>query len=62
MDWELSKENYVPRKEGRRVEALADPALLGSSSKKLELEAHRRQLWKEVQDYNGDDPLEPWQR
>jgi hypothetical protein len=60
--WELSKENFVPRKEGRRVETLADPAALGSASKRVELEAQRRQLWQEVQEYNGDDPLEPWQR
>jgi checkpoint serine/threonine-protein kinase len=60
--WELSKENFIPRKEGRRVDTLADPAALSSTGKKLELDAQRRQLWREVQAYSGDDPLEPWQR
>ncbi|EFJ48462.1 hypothetical protein VOLCADRAFT_104641 [Volvox carteri f. nagariensis] len=58
MDWELTKENCVPVRQGRSkaaLQELADPRLEG-------LEAKRRELWAEVTDYRGDDPLEPWQR
>ncbi|GLI67253.1 hypothetical protein VaNZ11_011435 [Volvox africanus] len=58
MDWELTKENCVPVRQGRSkaaLEEMADPAL-------DMLEAKRRELWSAITEYKGDDPLEPWQR
>ncbi|GFH12918.1 BUB1 N-terminal domain-containing protein [Haematococcus lacustris] len=61
--WELAKENCVPVRSGRNKAALselqADPA---DTTAKLALQLKRKELWQEVCDYKGNDPLEPWQR
>lgn len=67
MDWEQTKENCVPVRAGRPTAALqeltqADSAAADSSSGKYVLEERRKELWREVTDYAGDDPLEAWQR
>eukprot|EP00798_Chlamydomonas_sp_ICE-L_P027713 gene27713-7357_t len=61
-EWEQSKENFIPVKQGR-AKAVLDEAveLTGSSSKGL-LEEKRRELWQHVRQYSGEDPIEPWQR
>lgn len=60
--WELSKENYVPVKSGRKKAALAETADPADSSSKQALEAKRKELWREIREYKGGDPIEPWQK
>jgi hypothetical protein len=87
--WELSKENYVPVKAGRKKSALAEvPVDPSASATKQALEERRRSvacchleehpkwllvrrpvlhlvrrdLWRDIRQYQGADPLEPWQR
>ncbi|GLC34411.1 hypothetical protein PLESTB_000731400 [Pleodorina starrii] len=60
MDWELTKENCVPVRQGRSKAALQEIAALDPAQEALE--AKRRELWAEITGYKGDDPLEPWQR
>ncbi|KAK9809232.1 hypothetical protein WJX72_011796 [[Myrmecia] bisecta] len=60
MEWELSKENYQPLKQGR------DPSKLNVKlqlqCKNSEVEEQRRAFWTEIAEYKGDDPLEVWLR
>ncbi|KAG2496296.1 hypothetical protein HYH03_005529 [Edaphochlamys debaryana] len=60
MDWEQTKENCVPVRQGRSKAALQELAVADPSTQALE--AKRRALWEEVANYEGDDPLEAWQR
>eukprot|EP00198_Chlamydomonas_reinhardtii_P003270 XP_001692606.1 predicted protein [Chlamydomonas reinhardtii] len=58
MEWENTKENCVPVRAGRSkaaLQELADPAAEA-------LEAKRKELWAQVAEYQGDDPLEAWQK
>ncbi|KAG2437063.1 hypothetical protein HYH02_011323 [Chlamydomonas schloesseri] len=58
MEWENTKENCVPVRAGRSkaaLQELADPAAEA-------LEAKRKELWTQVTEYQGDDPLEAWQK
>ncbi|KAK9786058.1 hypothetical protein WJX73_000032 [Symbiochloris irregularis] len=57
LDWENSKENYQPLKQGRAPDQLKSTCL-----GKTDVESQRRQLWKAVTEYQGEDPLEPWLR
>eukprot|EP00967_Tisochrysis_lutea_P028402 scaffold33034_cov23-Tisochrysis_lutea.AAC.5 len=58
--WELSKENYVPVRTGRKKAVLAELTDPSDSHTKQALELKRRELWRAVQEYQGDDPLDPW--
>ncbi|XP_020526249.1 mitotic spindle checkpoint protein BUBR1 isoform X2 [Amborella trichopoda] len=60
-DWELFKENVRPLKRGRNVDLLnwALKAQKDSLSKKSLLE-HRRKLIEAIDEYKGEDPLQPW--
>lgn len=57
--WELSKENIQPLKQGRKATILS-VALDENAQKKLSLE--RQEYEKELRTYNGDDPLDIWYR
>ncbi|GFR44114.1 hypothetical protein Agub_g5276 [Astrephomene gubernaculifera] len=58
MDWEQTKENCVPVRQGRSKAALQE---IADNTIDI-LEAKRRELWAEVTNYKGEDPLEAWQR
>ncbi|PKI71677.1 hypothetical protein CRG98_007899 [Punica granatum] len=60
-EWELFKENVRPLKRGRKVDALNE-GLKSQSDNHLRksLNEKRRQLIKAIDDYEGDDPLQPW--
>lgn len=60
-EWELFKENVRPLKRGRKVEILND-ALKSHNDNRLKksLLEHRRRLIEAIDEYKGDDPLQPW--
>ena len=78
MDWDQSKENFQPLKEGRKMEDLehhAKAPLLSSelearkrcrprpdSASVTDTELFRRQYEQTVADYDGEDPIVPWLR
>ncbi|KAH1064431.1 hypothetical protein J1N35_029418 [Gossypium stocksii] len=60
-EWELFKENVRPLKRGRNVDLLnhALKAHTNDQLKKSLLE-NRRRLIEAIDEYRGDDPLQPW--
>ncbi|CAL5383265.1 unnamed protein product [Camellia sinensis] len=60
-EWELYKENVKPLKRGRNVRLLNDAlkSLTDNQLKKSLLETRRR-LIEAIDEYKGDDPLQPW--
>ncbi|KAH9302808.1 hypothetical protein KI387_014391, partial [Taxus chinensis] len=60
-EWEMYKENVKPLKEGRNVKLLNE-ALKGHrhNSVKHSLLDKRRKLIEAIDEYTGDDPLQPW--
>ncbi|KAL6527191.1 Mitotic spindle checkpoint protein bubr1 [Orobanche gracilis] len=60
-EWELFKENVRPLKRGRNV-GLLNGALKSQSNSQLKtsLLPHRRMLIEAIDEYTGDDPLQPW--
>ncbi|GAX83349.1 hypothetical protein CEUSTIGMA_g10774.t1 [Chlamydomonas eustigma] len=58
--WEESKENFVPVRQGRTkatlLEVLDNPDLVS----RQELDRRKTELRQDIQDYAGDDPIEPW--
>ncbi|GLJ22911.1 hypothetical protein SUGI_0432190 [Cryptomeria japonica] len=60
-EWETYKENVKPLKGGRNVKLLNE-ALKGHqhNSLKHSLLDKRRELIEAIDEYTGDDPLEPW--
>ncbi|KAL3514906.1 hypothetical protein ACH5RR_027623 [Cinchona calisaya] len=62
-EWELFKENVRPLKRGRNVSLLNNAlSLRSSSSSIISLLHHRRRLIEAIDEYEGDDPLQPWLR
>ncbi|GAQ79054.1 putative Protein kinase [Klebsormidium nitens] len=68
MDWELSKENVQPLRSGRDVKLLnaaLKTKIEAEASAKIKvekLESERRSFERDIQFYDGDDPLAPWLR
>ncbi|CAK9190250.1 unnamed protein product [Sphagnum troendelagicum] len=64
MEWELSKENVQPLRNGRKVEplnmALKMKAAGATTTRANVLEHQRRKMIEAIDEYEGDDPLEPW--
>ncbi|XP_042509602.1 mitotic spindle checkpoint protein BUBR1-like [Macadamia integrifolia] len=60
-EWELFKENVKPLKRGRNI-SLLNNALKSQSDTRLRksLLENRRRLIKAIDEYQGDDPLQPW--
>ncbi|PRP89065.1 hypothetical protein PROFUN_02343 [Planoprotostelium fungivorum] len=62
FDWEQSKENILPLKQGRNPAKLA-AALQPSTSSTTAAHTAQKQEWEEkIRDYAGSDPLLVWQR
>ncbi|XP_020815379.1 uncharacterized protein LOC110189588 [Drosophila serrata] len=59
MDFDTAKENIQPLASGRNV-SLLQASLSLDSAQGQELLAQRSKLKKEVENYAGEDPLEPW--
>ncbi|EFJ35846.1 hypothetical protein SELMODRAFT_404118 [Selaginella moellendorffii] len=64
MEWELSKENVQPLRKGRKNVDLLNQGLKAKhkSPARSVLIEQRRILLEKIDDYVGDDPLEPWIR
>ncbi|CAA2995476.1 mitotic spindle checkpoint BUBR1 [Olea europaea subsp. europaea] len=60
-EWELFKENVRPLKRGRNVNLL-NHALKSQTDFQLKksLLDHRRRLLEAIDEYKGEDPLQPW--
>ncbi|KAL0915297.1 hypothetical protein M5K25_015703 [Dendrobium thyrsiflorum] len=60
-EWELYKENVKPLKRGRKVEILNDAlkSQANNAARKSLLET-RRKMIDAIDEYKGDDPLQPW--
>ncbi|GAA0141703.1 non-receptor serine/threonine protein kinase [Lithospermum erythrorhizon] len=60
-EWELYKENVRPLKRGRKIDLL-NHALKSTTDVKIKkgLIEKRRNLIQEIDQYRGDDPLQPW--
>ncbi|RMZ53164.1 hypothetical protein APUTEX25_005153 [Auxenochlorella protothecoides] len=58
-DWELSKENFQPLRQGRKGAGLKDNT---EELRSANLDAVKRQFWQAIADDESDDPLAAWQR
>eukprot|EP00890_Picochlorum_soloecismus_P001373 jgi/Picsp_1/2236/NSC_05700-R1_protein len=60
--WEECKENFKPIKDGRKAEALHKSSVgaLKSVLHDKTVEQERRKYIQDIQDYCGEDPLDPW--
>ncbi|XP_014768647.1 mitotic checkpoint serine/threonine-protein kinase BUB1 isoform X2 [Octopus bimaculoides] len=61
MEWELSKENVLPRKNGRTVSQLVS-ALQPKGDHASQTRATKQQFEEELRTYQGNDPLDIWFR
>ncbi|XP_074641386.1 uncharacterized protein LOC141899120 isoform X2 [Tubulanus polymorphus] len=62
-EWELSKENVQPLKQGRQIANLsAALCMMNSGSSDIRLQEEKQQFENEIRTYSGDDPLEVWHR
>lgn len=75
-EWESSKENFQPIKQGRSIDQLVPATSLDVNAVEIARRcgvascaglAHHhagvpREFWKEIVGYKGDDPLEVWLR
>jgi hypothetical protein len=61
-NWERSKENFVPLKQGRNVHEIEANARMGKGDFLEKCERERRAHLNEIARYEGDDPLEAWMR
>ncbi|KAK0046167.1 checkpoint serine/threonine-protein kinase BUB1-like isoform X1 [Biomphalaria pfeifferi] len=59
-EWELSKENVQPLKEGRSMSFLA--AALHSDQEEHTLKNQQNEFEVELRTYSGDDPFDVWDR
>ncbi|XP_037073534.1 mitotic checkpoint serine/threonine-protein kinase BUB1 beta-like [Pollicipes pollicipes] len=60
-DWELSKENVQPLRQGRRVAALNSSLQTAGDEQTAQKVAEQRRAFElEIRTYSGDDPLAPW--
>ncbi|XP_041631735.1 uncharacterized protein [Drosophila kikkawai] len=59
MDFDTAKENIQPLASGRNV-SLLQASLSLDSAQGQELVAQRSKLKKELENYTGEDPLDPW--
>ncbi|MGH0160747.1 UNVERIFIED_CONTAM: hypothetical protein FKN15_049401 [Acipenser sinensis] len=60
-EWELCKENVQPLKQGRAISTLQE-ALTQEGTSHIAIDQQRQALESEIRFYNGDDPLDVWDR
>lgn len=60
-EWELSKENVQPMKQGRKMANLA-VALAPSSVDQTRIYKEKREFEAQIRTYEGEDPLDIWYR
>ncbi|XP_067682886.1 mitotic checkpoint serine/threonine-protein kinase BUB1-like [Haliotis asinina] len=60
-EWELSKENVRPRKQGRNVSSLS-VALQPQDDQMVVIKQQKQAFESELRTYTGSDPLDTWDR
>ncbi|XP_041069750.1 mitotic checkpoint serine/threonine-protein kinase BUB1 beta [Carcharodon carcharias] len=61
-DWELSKENVQPLKQGRDVSTLQDVLAQHEGPSQISIQEQKLAFEAEIRFYSGDDPLDVWDR
>ncbi|XP_069713068.1 mitotic checkpoint serine/threonine-protein kinase BUB1 beta-like [Phaenicophaeus curvirostris] len=61
-EWELSKENVQPLRQGRVMAALQEALAQQETSTHTALQLKRQEFESEIRFYSGDDPLDVWDR
>ncbi|KPP62827.1 mitotic checkpoint serine/threonine-protein kinase BUB1 beta-like [Scleropages formosus] len=61
-EWELSKENIQPLREGRRIGALQQALSQQDGSSHTTVQQQKQAFECELRMYTGDDPLDVWDR
>ncbi|XP_072121511.1 mitotic checkpoint serine/threonine-protein kinase BUB1 beta isoform X3 [Mobula birostris] len=61
-DWELSKENVQPLKQGRDVGTLKDVLAQHEGPCQISIQEQKQAFEAEIRFYSGNDPLDVWDR
>ncbi|KAJ8021305.1 Mitotic checkpoint serine/threonine-protein kinase BUB1 beta [Holothuria leucospilota] len=61
-EWELSKENVLPLKQGRKAGNLSAALQPSNTDKSRLLLSERQEFETELRSYQGEDTLDPWYR
>ena len=61
-EWELSKENIQPLKQGRKASKLSNILQPRDEETTKLLQEERQNFETELRAYSGPDPLDPWYR
>ncbi|KAJ7344863.1 hypothetical protein JRQ81_000813 [Phrynocephalus forsythii] len=61
-EWELSKENVQPLRQGRVMATLQEALAQQDVSTHAAIQQQKREFESEIRFYNGDDPLDVWDR
>ncbi|XP_051874357.1 mitotic checkpoint serine/threonine-protein kinase BUB1 beta [Pristis pectinata] len=61
-DWELSKENVQPLKQGRDVGTLKDVLAQHEGPSQISIQEQKLAFEAEIRFYSGNDPLDVWDR
>ncbi|XP_053238149.1 mitotic checkpoint serine/threonine-protein kinase BUB1 beta isoform X1 [Podarcis raffonei] len=61
-EWELSKENVQPLRQGRVMATLQEALAQLDVSSHTAIQQQKREFESEIRFYNGDDPLDVWDR
>ncbi|XP_005529195.1 PREDICTED: mitotic checkpoint serine/threonine-protein kinase BUB1 beta [Pseudopodoces humilis] len=61
-EWELSKENVQPLRQGRVMSSLQEALAQQDSSSHTAVQLKKQEFEAEIRFYSGDDPLDVWER
>ncbi|KFP96083.1 Mitotic checkpoint serine/threonine-protein kinase BUB1 beta, partial [Leptosomus discolor] len=61
-EWELSKENVQPLRQGRVMSTLQEALAQQDTSTHTALQLKKQEFESEIRFYSGDDPLDVWDR
>ncbi|XP_075019715.1 mitotic checkpoint serine/threonine-protein kinase BUB1 beta isoform X2 [Calonectris borealis] len=61
-EWELSKENVQPLRQGRVMSTLQEALALQETSIHTAVQLKKQEFESEIRFYSGDDPLDVWDR
>ncbi|XP_009080371.1 PREDICTED: mitotic checkpoint serine/threonine-protein kinase BUB1 beta [Acanthisitta chloris] len=61
-EWELSKENVQPLRQGRLMSSLQEALAHQNSSSHTAVQLKKQEFESEIRFYSGDDPLDVWDR
>ena len=61
-EWELSKENVQPLRQGRVMATLQEALAQQDTSSHTAAQLRKQEFESEIRFYSGDDPLDVWDR